>query len=1076
MTAPMFPPEFKGKIEELLGERRPKGTLKQPPASAVRWRDLETLRKELTNAGGVPGPDTPGTPGDPPTDPDTPTEWDARLTQAENRIDAAEYDADQALITAQNTNAALGQVIEDTNIAVQAARDDFAIDFQTVVDAADRVDTAEIAAVNAATNALPASLTTATRHFTNEQAGAPDTIAGFSVGYPGVFDADGMTFPATVTTTELLRTKGVLPYVAGHVYRVTAYVMVPTGTPVTNRLRMAINRLTAAHTNMSSVAVGNLVPPAAGVWTEMMVEWTATAVTGAAWLRAGATLYGGTGPAHALTIAWLKVEDVSAEKAAAGFAASASAYADTATGAAALATTERGLAQTARGEALGYRDTALLAAGDAEDAATAARTSMMLAARYNGGASVLYDVLLDPANGWARGGTPPGTLAQPDNVFAPTGKTWDFTVTAAQNDGVAIDSTSEVNWPGQTNAGGYVVEVDYTLLSGVVTGAGVLVSWVNSASAFYNKVVPLSTMQAGIPFGNRRRIGRAVFKKPANFSGTFSRNIVQMWANNAGHTALGTPSAKRIQIHRIMVRAATDEELGGGEVLAGVMAQVSQDYFTSVQTDEAIAEAEERVDVLYGGARTFVLQNATALSDLNGSVAKASLLASTDDGTAIAGFEIASWNTQGQGTGAAVKLHGDVLAKGTMSAGAFVAGFGSNMLQNSRFYDGTLHWQALAGSEGTFARRNPGQSYAHASFASLSLYQDGTAAQVGEIRYAPQLNPLVIGERSPGVSCKPGTIYNASGYLSAHRCRVRTRLIFWDAAGAVTGPIYVSDWHGPALGSSTHPDSWARIWVSAVAPAAAVWVTASYQKEGTQAGSADSWLFLWKPQLEETHSVKALPSLYTSGEAGYWTGDSFFSRSIAARAIDVDDLVVTGLATMNRAYVRHINMNGFAIAKHRRTSKAKWGAGASATSVLKLTANYAENDWTNGWVTLITVFCGRLKGYSTQLDIMLDHAAAGSWDSSRPNMSVLQTRWQRKRSNQGDASFVTLNTMHSQSGEYGVRVTNALQFTDGGPSANDSGFYTIYRLQGRKANIERHQRMSPYVYNVRCTMTHYKQG
>lgn len=1072
-TGAAFTPEFKGKLEELLGERRPAGTAGNPPASAVRWRDVEALRKSIIDAGGAGGGGGTGPGTDPPPDPNpdpVPSDIQAILDRHQQEIDAAELDARNALAAAQNAQAGLNAVREAAEEAVADARADFAIDFQTVVDNADRADTAKLVALYAATNALPARLAPDGAFFTAEVGGAPDEIApGFPAGYGGVFGSQGVTFPASISANQILRTRGVLPFVAGHTYRLTARVA-SIGGITAGRLVAQANILGSDHASRQQVSIGNLTPAAAGQWAELMLEWKAPAVAGAAWVRLGATVIAAAAPAREIRIEWLKVEDVSSEKAAAGYSIDAGAWADSASGSAAAALQQKGLAEAAAGLAEDYRDQALVASGDAEAASVAAQSYMQISARYLGGSTIISDTLLDTANGWTRTSTAQGALAVIDNRFAPVGKTWDFTVTATQDDGMFLTSDSDVNWPGQTDASGYVVEIDYTMLSGTVTGAGVSIIWRNTAGTEVRASVALSSMQAGVGSTGRKRIARAVFPKPTGLTGTFSRNTLQFWANNG--TLWTSRAAKRIQVHRIIIRAATEEEMGRGEVLSAISAFISESYITKADSTKALADYRQEVTAEFGLTNGRVDTVSTVLSGLNGSVATASLLTQVDGGTAIAGFEIAAWNTAGEGTGAAVKLHGDLLAPGTIAAGAFVAGFGSNMLQNSRFYDGTTHWAASVGAQTTLAVREKGQSWAHPSYRTLRLYQSGTAAEYATLRYAPQTDADNITFRAPGAACQPRSVYCASAYLSLHRCRGRVGLVFFDAAGGVVDSAW-GEWNDPVSGSSNSPDTWPRRWVNETAPANAAYVALWVQKEGTLAGNTDSFMFVWKPQLEQTHSLNARPALYTSGEAGYWTGDSFFSRSIRGREIDAEDLVVTKLAILNNAYIRHVNLNGFAVAK---ILKKVFHTRPNGEDMWRLTQNFPASDWNSGWTTVGTIPIIRVAGYQTELQVQMDHAAAGSWNSGKPNMSVAQLKWQRRPSNQGTWTDLPGSLVHMQSGEWGVRVTNTFGYTDQNTVPYAAGVSTLYRLVARKANILRHQNMSPYLDNFSVTLTHYKQG
>lgn len=307
--------------------------------------------------------------------------------------------------------------------------------------------------------------------------------------------------------------------------------------------------------------------------------------------------------------------------------------------------------------------------------------------------------------------------------------------------------------------------------------------------------------------------------------------------------------------------------------------------------------AEEEARLARQGA-----QNALSALENAGTIYRAANIVTLPDGSRTAGMEAYVWDDEGGGTGSAMLLFGDqVMAPGTLSANTLVAGFGNNFLQNSRFYDGILHWRKGGNAETTGAVREAGLSFAHPSFRTLMLYQNGPAAGESWFDYAVQQDGTTT--RIPGAPCTPGKWYGISAHLRALRTRGCLAIRFMDSSGALIPEGGArSPWVDPA-GTPNFPDSWPRAFVKGQAPAGAAYLTFRAVHEGTEAGSPDSYLFIWKPMGEETHAAATAPGAYASGETSLMTGDMIYSRSIMGRHLTVDEAVITGTAQMGNAVV-----------------------------------------------------------------------------------------------------------------------------------------------------------------------------
>lgn len=525
------------------------------------------------------------------------------------------------------------------------------------------------------------------------------------------------------------------------------------------------------------------------------------------------------------------------------------------------------------------RDSAVSAKDDAEDAAASAQDSLRLTAEVSGrDMSVINDTFLTRPE-WSRW-SGQGTLLLSASPIHPVGRSWRFTVTSSQNDGFSINNSPEAIWTGQLDAEAYAVEVEYTLVSGSIAGSGVQVSWTADASGRSGHVaLQLSEMASGAAgVSSRTRFARGVFRKPSGFVGPFIANSLFVFANYQ----IWTRAAKTIIFHRVRIRPATAEELGGGEVAAGIRSNILVDYLTSAQTTAAVAGLRENLETEFGGTGSFaaVRRSATAISNLSGSVARIRNIATVNGEPVGAGIEAVAFNNTGGTSGTLLKLIGDnVVARGTLSADRLVVGLGKNLIADPGFLDGLTHSAFYSGNGTIYRVRRPEESYSHPGFPTLMMQQpnanpDGN----GTVTFRPRSD--ATGGYAQGNPVEEGKVYTASAYISSHRCAVTVGIQFLDGDGVQTG------WSPGAVlnvgsQSSNNPDSWRRMTAQAVAPAGTRYARMFVRKYGTTSGS-DSFAFIWKPQLEESAALGQEPSPWSSDGSTFINGDRLITGTFDA--------------------------------------------------------------------------------------------------------------------------------------------------------------------------------------------------
>ncbi|TRW94925.1 hypothetical protein FNJ84_17690 [Paracoccus sp. M683] len=375
--------------------------------------------------------------------------------------------------------------------------------------------------------------------------------------------------------------------------------------------------------------------------------------------------------------------------AAASSATLAGTEADAAGSSAVAANTARLAAETARtgsqsaqaGSQLA-RDEAVTARQNAETAAASAQTTLTLNSKVSSrGVGVLEDQFLQ-ASEWSEIKPAGNTITKTANALYPIGQTWEFQTAGTNDVGIRIlDSPSSI-WSGTKNAKAYVAEVEFTPVSGLLTGAAVRLFWKNTVGTGFATTALFSNDALAAPSDNgRTNTFRALLKRPAGFSGTFYSHTLIVYADVGPNRY-----AKTIRFHRVNLRPATEEELGLGEVSAAVQATLAENYFTRAETNIAIANADLTLNASLGETFSSVESSKTAIASLNGSVARFRNVV-TVNGEQRAGIEVVAFDGAGSGTGSVMKLIGDnVIAEGTLSGREVVVHDGSaNMFPDPAF-------------------------------------------------------------------------------------------------------------------------------------------------------------------------------------------------------------------------------------------------------------------------------------------------------------------------------------------------------------------------------------------------------
>ncbi|MDO5606749.1 MAG: hypothetical protein Q4G25_16470, partial [Paracoccus sp. (in: a-proteobacteria)] len=597
---------FNTKLQELMGERGSK------PNHAVRFRDLRDamggsgLLAQVQKAAEKVARDIA----------ESYDGANVDLSTLQDRINAAEAEAIAASAAAQNALSAAQVAAAYTDQEVAEAKAALGIDYASAHAAAasaqtwaDEASQAVLRAQADVARLFPTDFRSGGIYWRSAYAGDPALAPVWTADRSFMNDpvaGDFIRIAADLTQTRAIVSRGTAPFVEGKTIRVT--VKVRTNGGVTNRLQLAICGLRADWTNAQVYGSATFAPDAPDTFQTISRDFTLPAPpAGVVAFRAGVRAISSVTPALAIDVAEIRIEDVTA-----------------------LAGAEKAAA-----DAIIARNDAVAAKDSAEGASAAASSYLGMAAQVaSTGNGVLDDQFLAAPVwfNWGSGGT--GTWRT--NQFYPIGRSYSMSLADGEERGVRVDNAIAAGiWKGQANAAGYVVEVELTR-TGSTAGAGVRLSWI-SGGASYHTPIALSAMLAGGGMTGTRQTARAVFMRPSGVTGSFSDHSIYIFA---GHSMFGATAAKSVTIHRVNIRPATAEEMGSGQVMDAVQAHLTQNYLTKAGTNQSIAAAVQTVNASLGQTNAAVAVNSTALSSLDGAVARFSVVTDVNGGKQAAGLEI----------------------------------------------------------------------------------------------------------------------------------------------------------------------------------------------------------------------------------------------------------------------------------------------------------------------------------------------------------------------------------------------------------------------------------------------------
>lgn len=226
-------------------------------------------------------------------------------------------------------------------------------------------------------------------------------------------------------------------------------------------------------------------------------------------------------------------------------------------------------------------------------------------------------------------------------------------------------------------------------------------------------------------------------------------------------------------------------------------------------------------------------------------------------------------------------LSSEHVLAGGIAADRLAIGMGGNLIEDPVWatgLEGVGSWtgNAAVGAETLVDLRPPGQ-WAGVNFPTMMVFQDGTTIA----DYYLYLKRVGAGYgNGQCFPVEPGQWYDGSAHLSTHRCGGQLQIRWRDGSGTDLGGPASVELSNNLAGSSGNPDAWARYGVRGQAPSGAVMGQVVLRKYGTNPGEANSYVFVHKPMLAQTHAHASASPPWSPGGQTTIAGDQIRTGAI----------------------------------------------------------------------------------------------------------------------------------------------------------------------------------------------------
>jgi hypothetical protein len=283
------------------------------------------------------------------------------------------------------------------------------------------------------------------------------------------------------------------------------------------------------------------------------------------------------------------------------------------------------------------------------------------------------------ADTWASAGQAPVIT---DKVSPEIGRDFNWNLDSLTQ-AYTMYASNSVGWTGPKNLDAYKIEVDFTLTSGTLQSVQVRLDWDISTGSFVTNKNLTDMLNTPVQTGYRQT-GSAIFKRPTNYSGTFTQHQLYLLLNNSPPYA-----AKNITIHSVRVTPASSTDLTALTLDSSVTSILA----TSVDalTGTAMGVLLTQLDVQAGGTSATVTNQGLALVDLQGN-ASASYTLGVKAGTGGATLELVAADNVAGGAVSGIKLEAQFIdLVGAVRASSLLISAQGNAFPDYDFLDSLLY-------------------------------------------------------------------------------------------------------------------------------------------------------------------------------------------------------------------------------------------------------------------------------------------------------------------------------------------------------------------------------------------------
>ena len=386
------------------------------------------------------------------------------------------------------------------------------------------------------------------------------------------------------------------------------------------------------------------------------------------------------------------------------------------------------------------------------------------------------------------------------------------------------------------------IELTFTLVSGSLSGAGLIFDWNNTASANFRVSTPLSSLFTVGEILAKKTVAKFRLKRPVSFTGTFSSYRVFLIANYSGD-GLGALATKSIVFDRLAVSIAD----ASAKSIAAHETRITSAENSIQQQATQLNQVQTS---LAGKADSSALQSLSSTVQTHGNTltGQANQIAQVQSGLAdkasSSAFNSLSSTVTSQGNQITAQA-GQINQLQVSLPG------GSNLIGNSEFSINITGWTGFSQGGGSWIldRNYPSADFVPTGHNQVALSRFGSAA-----------GPLQIS--SVNIPITGGGHYCFSANIAGTNCTVRLVMVFKDSAGNYITEYQNGSW-SQAGGTNLASAAWQRQSVFGTAPANARY--AEIILRGEDIGFSNERIYLCKPMLSQVPASTTVPPFYEAG-------------------------------------------------------------------------------------------------------------------------------------------------------------------------------------------------------------------